>query len=176
MTEFSAWTTRRFGGYLKAIKLFPAIHAENPKVMSEIQKWENRHQTLQNAIAGPDRELEKQANSRLSGVVKAASRINSFGCMMSLLHAMNGRCYLCGEKIEGEWNTDHIHPRSNTRKDMGKTITSGNTMPTHVACNNNKGNRVATDEEISMAREAYRLANIRFFDQDPKTFYAGLNQ
>lgn len=80
------------------------------------------------------------------------------GHVKLILNANDDICYICRCKIllDQEMNKDHVFPES-----QGYSF-FGNMMPTHKACNSDKGDRFPTLEEISFACESYEKAGLVF--------------
>lgn len=139
----------------------------------EVRKWEDRYTQALPELSSASRPERRKGSKRMHGVKDAASRFAALARASALTEAAGG-CYICQQQLSvrrDDWNWDHIIPRVHGTDTLGKSVTSGNTMPTHRSCNSDKGDRMPTEEELSRARAAYAQAGLRFFDQDPEEFY-----
>lgn len=166
MIELTEWSKKKFRDVLPYIN-------HHPEFVPVLVKWDKDYRDFVTVITDPDhtKSAKKKAEQKLAQVTKSLEGMHRKIILADLLRHAGGVCYLCGKPIVGEYNMDHVLPVSTSRKQDGKAITGGNVMPTHVDCNHRRGNTALTDEQLAFARETYRKADRRFYDQDPKEFY-----
>lgn len=77
--------------------------------------------------------------------------------LQQLRAAIGCRCYICGEYLShGKMTKDHVFPKA-----MGYTLSS-NMMPSHLVCNNDKGDRIPSNDEIQLSIDAYESIGLVF--------------
>lgn len=94
--------------------------------------------------------LQKQINSlrKLREKVKSANRRPRIKKLSSterseILGKTGGRCHICGGKIRGPWNADHVKAHSS-----GGKHTADNYLPAHGTCNNYRWDYLPEEFEL----------------------------
>lgn len=104
------------------------------------------------------RESKRPHESVLKGIKSRLRKEFDFIQCGILLRGIGCCCYICGRKLDvtEQFNRDHVFPRN-----MGFRL-SGNMMPAHYLCNQNKDQRLPQLKEIAWAKQAYHHAQLPF--------------
>ena len=129
---------------------------ENGKVLIEVESLEPKISSFKRElydlrdIRGMDygmvihKNVERHFKKRLK-------KDSSSTYLKKLFIAQNRKCYLCGGKMSmKESSIDHVIPRS-----KGGKNTRRNLLLTHVFCNNEKSDRLPTDEELLYCKKTH---------------------